>query len=414
MLAQTTGEPAGGNPPAGGPGGPTGGANPPAGPTGGGISTPGSTGRPGQTNIPGLDQRNPFPQMDRTGPVFLSGKVTLEDGTPPPAAVTIERLCNGGSPRPEGYTDSKGRFSFQLGQNIGVLPDASVSSNSDEGFGNTGNARTLGGAPGSRGFTERDLMGCELRASLPGFRSQNVSLTGRRFLDNPDVGTIILRRLANVEGLTTSMTTLMAPKDARKAYEKAQGQMKKNKAAEALKELEVAVGAYPKYAIAWNDLGMLYESGGKKDEARAAYMKAIDADAKFVKPYIAVAAMDARENKWEEVAAGTGKIIKMNPYDFPSAYFLGAVAAFNLQKTDEAEKLALDGIKQDVDHRVPKLNHVLGVIQAQKGDFTPAAENMKAYLKFAPKASDADNVRKQLADIEAKVAQNVPAATSKQ
>ena len=65
--------------------------------------------------------------MMQSRPVFLSGKVVMEDGTPPPDAVTIERVC-GGSVRPEGYTDSKGRFSFQLGQNQGMMADASMSS----------------------------------------------------------------------------------------------------------------------------------------------------------------------------------------------------------------------------------------------------------------------------------------------
>ena len=40
----------------------------------------------------------------------------MDDGTAPPDSVVIERNCNGYA-RNEGYTDSKGNFSFQLGQN---------------------------------------------------------------------------------------------------------------------------------------------------------------------------------------------------------------------------------------------------------------------------------------------------------
>jgi hypothetical protein len=65
-----------------------------------------------------------------------------------------------------------------------------------------------------------DLIGCEIRAALPGFRSDLVNLIGRRSFDNPDVGTIVLHRLGNVEGTTISVTSLRAPKDARKAFEK--------------------------------------------------------------------------------------------------------------------------------------------------------------------------------------------------
>ena len=56
--------------------------------------------------------------------MYLSGKVQMDDGTPPPQSVTIERVC-GGYRKAEAYTDSKGRFSFQFGQEQGITEDAS-------------------------------------------------------------------------------------------------------------------------------------------------------------------------------------------------------------------------------------------------------------------------------------------------
>ena len=63
-------------------------------------------------------QQQQMPEMVR--PIFISGKVMLEDGTPPQESVVIERVCNGNA-RPEGYTDSKGRFSFEVGRNQGMF-----------------------------------------------------------------------------------------------------------------------------------------------------------------------------------------------------------------------------------------------------------------------------------------------------
>ena len=40
-------------------------------------------------------------------PVFISGRVMLDDGTPPPEPVAIERVCINVI-RTEGYTDSQG------------------------------------------------------------------------------------------------------------------------------------------------------------------------------------------------------------------------------------------------------------------------------------------------------------------
>src|SRR5204863_8182902 len=105
------------------------------------------------------------------------------------------------------------------------------------GMGNSGGMGSSGSMMG------RDLMNCDLRANLPGYRSDVVNLAGHRMFDNPDVGTIILHRLGNVEGNTISATSLAAPKDAKKAYEKGKEALKKKKPADAEKEFQKAVEA---------------------------------------------------------------------------------------------------------------------------------------------------------------------------
>src|ERR1051325_9375457 len=140
----------------------------------GGVGKPGGGGT--GTGLPGRGTQNPFPTDPRqtqqqqpsldsmTRPIFLSGKVMLDDGTPPPEPVVIERVCNG-QPRPEGYTNSKGHFSFQLGQNQHMMADASVSNAGGDIFGEGAGRGGIGGGR-SGGVNERQLMGCEIRASL--------------------------------------------------------------------------------------------------------------------------------------------------------------------------------------------------------------------------------------------------------
>ena len=183
------------------------------------TSAPSTGGNPGRTSIP--QPTTPYPDDNRLGqrPIFISGTVMLSDGLALTERVKIERVCNG-SPRVETYTDKKGHFSFQVGQNL-EMQDAS----SNAGFGGInspiGNTRSDPGMSNRMGNSaERELWGCELRAELPGFRSDVVSLANIHYMDDPDVGTIILHRLSKVDGLTISVTSELAPKDARKAYEK--------------------------------------------------------------------------------------------------------------------------------------------------------------------------------------------------
>lgn len=392
-AAQKGGQPAG---PTGPPntGGPTG----PGGPAGPGGRTPG----PGNQNpFPTTnDRQNPFPDMQQR-PIFLSGKVMLDDGTPPPESLVIERVCNGVA-RPEAYTDSKGRFSFELGKNMAMMQDASVSSAADDRFNMPGGMPRSGtGTANSRGgFGERDLMGCELRANLPGFRSDSVNLFNRRAFDNPDVGTIVLHRVGNVDGTTISATSLQAPKDARKAYDKGREAFRKKKVDEAQKEFEKAVQVYPRYAAAWLELGRVNEMQQKLDEAKKCYAQSIAADGKYVNPYLQMAGISLYEKNWREAADTAQRALKLDPFNFPQVYLYNAIANYNLKNLDAAEKSAREGQKIDTQHRYPKLEHVLGVLLAEKQDFPGAAEHMRTYLKFAPDAQDAGMVKKQLTEIE--------------
>ena len=247
-------------------------------------------------------------------------------------------------------------------------------------------------------------MGCELRASLPGFRSDTVVLTSRRLFDNPEVGTIVLHRLGNVEGTTISFTSMRAPKEARKAYDKARQSLNKRKWAAAQKELEKAVQIYPEYATAWFELGRTYEAQENFQQARDAYGKALAADGKFVNPYVHIAGLAARDGNWQEVVETTDRLLRLNPFDFPGAYFYNSVANYNLRNLDAAEKSAREALKLDGQHRFPKIDRILGVILAQKNDLQGAARHMRNYLQLDPKAGDAELVKKQLAEIENLVA----------
>lgn len=356
-------------------------------------SIPGTT--PGQPRQPG--QQLPYPEMRR--PIFLSGKVVMEDGTPPPESVAIERVCNGIARR-EQFTDSKGRFSFQVGQNNYAYTDASTSGGFDPMSGPSGPNGPMGNRDVNSGISERDLMGCEVRASLPGFRSDSVNLVNRRALDNPDIGTIVLHRLGNVEGLTISATTLQAPRDARKAFEKGRKSAQKQKFDDAQKQLEKAVELYPKYAVAWYELGKVRQAAKDPEGARKAFDEALKADPKFISPYQNMAQLAAQNRKWEEVATITDKMIHLNPVDFPDAYFMNSVANLNLHRLDAAEKSASYLVSKDANHRMARANYVLGLVLAQKQDWSGAATQLRNYIEHAPPGTDLDTPKKQLQQVE--------------
>jgi tetratricopeptide (TPR) repeat protein len=373
-------------------------------------TAPGSasgTKTPTQTNgQPPLNQTTPdFSQH----PLFLAGKVTMEDGTAPPESLTIQLVCHA-SPRSIGRTDGRGDFNIDLNNRSAMMTFADSSEDplpsraggplgtQNSGFSNTA-ASASGGAP-SQNIADRDLMSCDLQASLPGFRSDILHLTNRKSMDDPNVGTLILHRLANVEGTTISLTSAMAPKDARKAMERAQNFAKKDKWDQAQKEIQKAVEIYPKYAVAWSELGGLQERANDSEGARKSFAMALAADPKLIPPYLALAAMASRDNKWQEVSDHTERVLKLNPVDFPQAYLLNAMSNYHLKNLDIAEKSAREGIEHDPEHRFPRLHEVLGAVLIRKQDSAGAADQFRKYLRYAPDGPEIARAKKQLADLE--------------
>jgi tetratricopeptide (TPR) repeat protein len=353
---------------------------------------------PSITNPPG--NNNPEQR-----PIFISGKVALMDGTAPPDLVKIERVCNG-TARVETRTDRKGRFSFELGRSL-EFQDAST--NGQEGFGGGG----FGGSPGmvrgaNSSLRDSNLFGCELRASLPGYRSDSITLANIHYMDNPDLGTIILHPITKVDGLTVSATTALAPKDARKAYEKGLEAVAKKNPDEAQKNFEKAVALYPRYAAAWFALGQINEQREHAEEARKAYEQSMAADPKFVPPYERLSFMALKESKWQDLADTTDRMLQLNPYDYPSAYYLSSVANLQLKHLDVAEKNAREAIRLDPLKKNARAHYVLGLILAQKHEFTTSAASLHTFLDAEPGAPDADFVRKQLEQVEA-AAKETPA-----
>lgn len=374
---------------------------PPPASTGG--TAPGNTGtRPGNTTpLPSTQPNSTNPIQTR--PILISGRVMMDDGSEVPRNLAIERAC-GGSVRIEGHTDSKGYFNVELGsRNTDALQDASTGGFDDlgqPGFGQPNNSLGGNSSFGGNSLNPQSLMGCELRVRLAGYQSQEIDLSMRQPFDNPDIGTILMHRLGASQGTTVSATTLQAPKNARKAFQKGLDLEKKKKLEEAGASFQQAVDAYPKYAEAWSALGQVQASQGQMDAAHKSFDQAIQADPKYVPPYIQISTMEMAAQHWQALADVTDKAMRLDPFTFPQAFFFNAVANYNLHHADVAEQSARQAQKLDTQHRIPQVSHLLGVILADRHDFAGAAAQMRDYLKFAPQANNAAAVRAQLEGLE--------------
>jgi len=365
-----------------------------------------TTGSGGQTSVqanPNLGSGGGAMGANTSRPIYISGKVVIEDGSVVPQNVTLERVCSGIA-KTVAYADSTGRFSFPWNDRSMIVSDASDAgsgssrSSSSGGFGSSqsaGGGNTLAADP----FGNR-MMNCALRASVAGFTSDTVDLFNRKTADSPDVGAIMLHRIAGVEGSSISVTSMLAPKDAKKAYEHGLQYLLKNKPDDAAKDFEKAVAVYPKYAVAWVSLGKVRLERQSIEPARAALKKALESDPKLVAPYIELGLLAAKDANWQESGNYLDRAVELDPVDFPQAWYADAVANYNLKKYDAAEKSAREAVKLDPRHANPRSGYLLGLVLAEKRDYAGAAAELTAYMKLAPNAPDLSQAKDQLGQIE--------------
>ena len=341
--------------------------------------------------------------------MYLAGRVTVNDGTAIPNDVMIERVCNN-NVRQQVYAAPGGDFSMQLGSRSDTILDAS------------GDPGTPGGASRrdpAMGIPRRDLTTCDLRASAAGFRSGVVSLAQVTAFDSTmdriDVGTIVVERSEKIKGTTLSALAYRAPKEARKAYERGLEAEKNDKLAAARKHYETAVQRYPAYVSAWFHLGTVLQKQSETDAAREAFLQATKINAKYLPPYLSLAAMAFEAQNWADVlkfagpimdldplnhATVTGYVVDLDPWNLADAYFYNAFANYKLGKVEDAEKSALKAEHVDLRTNFPELHLLLANIYARKNDYADAIYHLQIYLELAPSAKDADEVREQLARLE--------------
>ncbi len=355
---------------------------------GGGSRGNGNSGSAGVGPTFGPNVSQPGGLSSASTSPFISGKVVLDDGSVLSEPAAIETICSGVR-RTVAYTDNHGAFSFRFG-------DPASAANGDI----TDASSSMMVRPSTQ-QQSTSWKTCELEAALAGFTSEVIELANRAdALEDSDVGRIKLHRMAQVEGSSISVTSALAPPDAKKALEKARDAEKKQQWEQAQRLLEKAVNIYPKYATAWYELGHVQMQRNDPVGAKRSFEQSVAADPKFVNPYDGLARLAFRLKKWPEVTDTTNKLLALDPVSFPAAYFLNGVANYYLQNWDVAEKIVRQGIRVDDAHRLPKLQYLLGMVMIQKHDYEEASDFLKQYLQLTKQPAEIAEAQRELATIE--------------
>jgi len=315
--------------------------------------------------------------------LIVHGTVALPGGMVPLRLVRVDHVC-GGRTMNSTYADSKGRFSF----NLGILDRDLKASGS-----NTGTSGSV--------TSTASMKLCSVRASIPGYHAQSISLEQVAKQERAALGELLLKPIGTPPVPLMSATDAAVPPNALKEFEKGLDLAAKSKLPDAIAAMKKAVSADKKFATAWLALGILQVSQNQTSNALESYDEAIAADDKFAAPYVEAAALEAVANQWDKVVEHTDRAISLDPDSFALAYYLNAMANIRLTKADAADKSAIAGLRVDEDHEYPDLAYMQGILLVSKGDRKNARTQFESYLALAPNGMNAANARQQLTELPA-------------
>lgn len=320
--------------------------------------------------------------------VWLMGKVAVEGGSAPPDSVKIVLRC-GDTERAQAFSSRNGEFSLMF---------TPGDSGPDEGAASRESSKTISTHPPS--FANGN--GCELDADSPDYVSKSLPLplVGEIAGDINQVGTIVLYPRTAAQGTTVSATSLAAPDQAKKAFEKGQEQERKGKFQAACDFFRRAVQVYPQYAIAWLELGRTQIKQNDLNSAQQSFHEATSQDAQLVGGYEGLAEVALREQKWKDLAYSTRKILDITPETDAKIWFLNSAANFNLGDLNRAEAGVVRGIHLDSAHHVPQLEYLYGVILAQRASYGPAIQHLQAFLQMSPSPEESKRAASTLQSVQ--------------
>ena len=315
----------------------------------------------------------------------LIGKVAGEDNSPPsePGDVILECASH---IRAHAYSDAGGNFSVTVS-----VSDKSVASQA-----------LTNQEPRASTLSSGEWVDCELYADVSGYKSEHLRLNQKPDSGTVNVGTITLHPASRAPGFTVSVNSLAAPDSAKKAFAKGQEQERKGKWAAACDSFKRAIEAYPRYALAWLELGRAQAKQNSFLEAKESFHQAVVEDAKLLDGYVEIARIALQQQNWRDLKDSTERLLAMSPDSSPDYWFLNSAANYNLGNTQEAENSARRELRLDSKHQVPQMEYLYGLILARKNDYKSAAEHVSRYLRFSPRAADAGAAQKALADFEQK------------
>ena len=192
------------------------------------------------------------------------------------------------------------------------------------------------------------------------------------------------------------------PKAARKAYEQGVKLQKENRSQDALAQFNQAVDAYPDYFQALTERGNLLMQQNKLVEAGTDFARALTLNNKYAPAWLGAGYCELQRKHFPTAVADLERAFAFDP-NVPLTLLLLGYANLSLDRREEAKQCLQQALKLNAESAA-RAHVYLGEIYAQEEKFKEAADELRAYLKANPQASDAAHLKTLEADWRARAA----------
>lgn len=190
------------------------------------------------------------------------------------------------------------------------------------------------------------------------------------------------------------------PQAARDLYQKALEDSQAGDNRKAIDELRSAVIVYPDFLLALNELGVQYLKQGQADRASEALGRAVKLAPQDFLPRLNLGIALLNQRRFADAEAALRMSINLNNSPPTAHMYLGITLAIE-RKLEEGEK----ELKIAIDSRAAEAalaHRYLGGIFLERREYAHAATELETYLKWFPKAFDAEVLRQKIRELRSK------------
>jgi tetratricopeptide (TPR) repeat protein len=339
------------------------------------------------TSVLGFAQTTPNQQRNRVDDYSIRGKVVIPNQHDFDQRIEVKLEKSALQVIQTAYTDSSGNFDFRS-----LAPGAYYISINLEGF-----------EPVH-----------QLVEIFNTFGNSSVTI----FLNKPAI--VIRDRPTGLDAADPDIVDIAQmkenfPKKAVQDYEKALDEKQKGRLESAVKLLESAILLAPNFFHAHNNLGIIYQSLKRYTDAEREYNRSRQLNVKNERPLVNLGSLYIEESNLQKADhEASGKLldqaldaleeaVKLNPRS-AMAYFLLGQANYRSDFLEEAETAFKKA--HDLDPRLSAARLMLANVYVKLQKWDDVLENLDAYLKENPKATD----RASVEQMRARIAQNSESA----